>query len=89
MKWQIGLIGALGLLMLLSAMGVVTAKHEHRKQFQLMAQQERLRDQLEIEWRQLLLEQRTHAKHDQIESEAARKLSMKIPRMGDTVMVLR
>ncbi|MGF1642605.1 MAG: cell division protein FtsL [Thiotrichales bacterium] len=89
MKWQIGAVAVIGVLVLLSALGVVTAKHEHRKQFHLMAQQDRLRDQLEIEWRQLLLEQRTHAKHDRIESEAARKLSMKIPRMGDTVMVLR
>ncbi len=89
MKWKVFAIIALGILVLISAFGVVTARHEHRKQFQALAQLERERDQLEMEWRQLLLEQRTHAKHDRIEAEASSKLGMKIPRMGDTVMVLR
>jgi cell division protein FtsL len=87
MSKQVFGVLALGLAVLLSGFGVVISKQETRQQFQqLMALQDK-RDELEIEWGQLQLEQSAWATHGRIESAARRELSMKLPRVGDAVLV--
>lgn len=78
----------LWLLVVVSALGVVISKHESRKQFLALQTLEAERDQLAIEWGRLQLEQSSWATHGRVEQLARNKLKMKIPRVGDTVMVL-
>ncbi|RUM93898.1 MAG: cell division protein FtsL [Thiothrix sp.] len=87
MSRQVIAILILGLGVLLSAYGVVISKQETRQQFQQLVTLQDTRDELEIEWGQLQLEQSAWATHGRIESEARRILQMKLPRVGDAVLV--
>jgi len=71
-----------------TAMGVVISKHESRQLFHDMQILKQERDDLQIEWGQLQLEQSSWATHGRIEQLARKEIKMKIPRVGDTVMVL-
>jgi cell division protein FtsL len=71
-----------------TAIGVVASKHEGRKQFRTLQTLMAERDDLMMEWSQLQVEQSTWATHARIEQVAEKELKMKIPRVGDTVMVL-
>lgn len=65
--------------LLLCALGMVTAQHKARKQYIELQQQQELAKQYEIEWGQLQLEQSTWAMHARIEEIAANQLHMKVP----------
>ena len=71
-----------------TAMGVVISKHESRQLFHRLQILKQERDDLQIEWGQLQLEQSSWATHGRIEQLARKEIKMKIPRVGDTVMVL-
>lgn len=59
------------------ALALVTAQHQSRRLFvELQREQERAR-QLEVEWGQLQLEQRTWAMHGRIEKIATEQLHMR------------
>lgn len=88
MRLRLSLLVTLWGLVVLSALGVVISKHESRKQFLALQTLEAERDQLAIEWGRLQLEQSSWATHGRVEQLARNKLKMKIPRVGDTVMVL-
>jgi len=61
------------------ALALVTAQHQSRRLFvELQREQERAR-QLEVEWGQLQLEQRTWAMHGRIEKIATDQLHMRTP----------
>lgn len=77
----------LGVAVLLTAYGVVISKQETRQQFQQLVALQDKRDELDIEWGQLQLEQSAWATHGRIESEARHILQMKLPRVGDAVLV--
>ncbi len=68
---------------LLSALGVVGARYEARTRFvewqALLAE----RDQLNIEWSQLQIEEGTLTTHPRLEHEARARLSMGIPAATD------
>ncbi|CUS50779.1 Cell division protein FtsL [hydrothermal vent metagenome] len=87
MNRQVVTILILGLGALLSAYGVVVSKQETRQQFQRLVALQNDRDELDIEWGQLQLEQSAWATHGRIESEARHILQMKLPRVGDAVLV--
>ena len=87
MSRQVVTILILGLAVLLSAYGVVVSKQETRQQFQKLVALQDDRDELDIEWGQLQLEQSAWATHGRIESEARHILQMKLPRVGDAVLV--
>ena len=73
------LVIALLLACLLSALAVVQMSHLNR---QLTIQQDlnyQQRDQLDTEWRNLLLEQRALAEHSRVEEIARRQLNMQRP----------
>jgi cell division protein FtsL len=81
-------IGALSLLMLLaavlaSALGVVWTRHESRVLFVNLTALQNQRDDLNIEYGKLELEQATYAEPRRIDDEARQKLGMVDPRPQD------
>jgi cell division protein FtsL len=54
------------------ALGVITAQHQARKLYVELQKEQEIAKQLEVEWGQLQLEQRTWAMHARIEKIAAR-----------------
>ncbi len=71
-----------------SAMGAAWSRHESRKLFNNLQQLEGDRDEMNVEWGQLQLEQSTHTTHGKIEAAARKRLRMKIP--GEQqVMILK
>lgn len=71
----------------LSALAVVDARHEDRVLFAQLQQQRQQRDQLNIEWGQLLLEQSTWSTHARIEQLATQKLDMVMPSHPQIIVV--
>jgi cell division protein FtsL len=81
-------IGALCLLTLLiavlaSALGVVWTRHESRVLFVNLTALQNQRDELNIEYGKLELEQATYAEPRRIDDEARQKLGMVDPRPQD------
>lgn len=79
MKWQLGVLFALLITLFGSALGVVYAKHDSRKRFVELQHLQATRDELNIEWGQLQLEQSTWGTHARIEELARTKLQMDMP----------
>ena len=71
----------------LSAIGVVFARHEHRQLFIALTKLERSRDELNIEFGRLQLEQATWAESNRIDQVARTRLGMKFPETSDIVVV--
>lgn len=66
-------------LLILAALGVITAQHKARKSYIELQLQEDTAKQYEIEWGQLQLEQSTWAMHSRIEQIAEKRLNMQVP----------
>ena len=71
----------------LTAIGVVFARHEHRQLFIALSGLEKARDELNIEFGRLQLEQATWAESNRIDQVARERLGMKFPEAGDIVVV--
>jgi cell division protein FtsL len=71
----------------LNALAVIDARHENRVQFAQLQQLRHQRDQINIEWGQLLLEQSTWATHARVEQIATQKLDMEMPKHPEVVVV--
>jgi cell division protein FtsL len=77
----------LGLSCFGSALAVVYASHASRKLFiELQALQE-IRDELDVEWGRMQLEQSTWATHGRIEAAARGTLAMRLPAPENVVVV--
>ena len=72
---------------LATALSVVWVKHESRKLFATLQRLERMRDDLNVEWGQLQLEQSTWATDGRIESLVRKQLQMDLPRAEEIVVV--
>ena len=81
------LLAALIVANVMSAIGVVFARHEHRQLFIALTGFERVRDELNIEFGRLQLEQATWAESNRIDQVAREKLGMKFPETSDIVVV--
>lgn len=77
----------LGLLVLVSAIGIVELRHRNRTVFAHLQSLQQVRDALEVEWGRLLLEEGAWSQHRRIESTATRKLGMNMPGNAQVVMV--
>ena len=66
-----------------SALGVVWTRHENRVLFVQLTALQNQRDELNIEYGRLELEQATHAEPRRVDSEARQKLGMLEPRPQD------
>ena len=73
------LIAVLWVAVLASALGVVHGKQEARNQFNELQKLTTQRDDLDIEWGQLQLEQSTWATHGRVEQVAHDSLGMVTP----------
>lgn len=77
----------LGFAVLVSALSVIYAKHETRKYFVELQGLEHQRDEMEINWGKLQLEQGAWATHGRIEQLARKRLDMIIPPAQSVVIV--
>ncbi|GAB3334730.1 MULTISPECIES: cell division protein FtsL [Marilutibacter] len=73
---------------LLSALAVVYARHENRQLFVQLTRLEKARDELDIEFGRLQLEQATWAESNRIDQVARDRLGMKFPE-GPEIVVVR
>jgi len=80
-------VPVLWLLTLASATGAIYSKHRARELFVELEQLNRRRDNLEIEWGQLQLEQSAWSTHAFVENVAANKLKMRSPRPAEIAVV--
>ena len=81
------LIAVLWVAVLASALGVVYGKQEARNRFSELQKLTTARDDLDIEWGQLQLEQSTWATHGRVERVARDDLRMVIPQASDLRIV--
>jgi cell division protein FtsL len=77
------LVLALLVAVIASALGVVWTRHENRVLFVQLTALQNQRDELNIEYGRLELEQATHAEPRRVDSEARQKLGMLEPRPQD------
>ena len=68
-----------GVMIVWSALSVVDARHESRKMFVELQAIEKQRDQMNVEWGRLQLEQATWGTYSRIEEVAREKLEMELP----------
>lgn len=86
MSTQFTVLGLLLVMVVSSAVAVVYARHESRKQFVELQQLSCERDELDIEWGRLQLEQGAWSAHGRIERIAREKLNMRLPVASNTVI---
>lgn len=72
---------------LVSAIGVVHARYRHRQLFVELSRLEKGRDELNIEFSRLQLEQATWAESNRVDQIARTRLGMKTPEPADIVVV--
>ena len=70
-----------------SALAVVYARHEHRQLFVQVSALEKARDELNIEFGRLQLEQATWAESNRIDQIARDRLGMKFPEGAEIVVI--
>ena len=80
-------VAALWLAVLGSAAAVVYVKHEARTLFVALEKQSAKRDQLNIEWGRLQLEQSAWSAHGFVEQVASRQLHMTLPSATEVKIV--
>lgn len=81
------LIGLLIVLNVASAVGVVFARHRHRQLFVDLNRLEKARDELNVEFSRLQLEQATWAESTLIDRTARERLGMVLPKADEIVVV--
>lgn len=71
----------------ITAIGVVHARHQHRELYVQLTRLERERDELDIGFGRLQLEQATWAESNRIDQVARTRLGMRFPATGEIVVV--
>jgi cell division protein FtsL len=84
--WRLAVV-LLGLALLGSSLGVIYSKQQARNRFYELQRLTKERDDLDIEWGQLQLEQSTWATNGRVESVAHDDLHMVIPQATDLRIV--
>lgn len=83
------LVATLVLANVASALLIVRDRHEHRQAFIALTRLEKARDDLNIEFGRLQLEQATWAESNRVDQVARAQLGMAFPRTEDVVVVRR
>jgi len=78
---------ALVALVMVSAFGVVYAKHRNRMLYVELRDLQTVRDNLNVDWGRLQLEQSTWATNSRVEAVARKKLGMRNIDYGEVVIV--
>lgn len=81
------LVMFLAFIVLASSLGVVYAKHQSRKLFVELDALKKERDEMNINWGRLQLEQSTLATHNRIEETAKKRLNMVTPEYKQILIV--
>ncbi|WP_072754803.1 cell division protein FtsL [Thermomonas hydrothermalis] len=82
-------IAALVLANVVTALLIVRDRHAHREAFIELTRLEKQRDELNIEFSRLQLEQATWAESNRVDQVARTRLGMVFPRSEDIVVVQR
>ena len=82
-----GIVAVLVLANIVTAIGVVNARHQHRQLFVQLTRLEHARDELNIDFGRLQLEQATWAEANRIDQIARNRLGMKFPETADIVVI--
>jgi len=85
-QWRL-VVAVLWVAVLASALGVVHGKQQARNRFNELQKLTTQRDDLDIEWGQLQLEQSTWATHGRVEQVAHDELGMVTPQATDLRIV--
>jgi len=85
-KWWL-VKGLLVMAVMLSAIAIIYTSHSNRQVFNTLQQTLEQRDELEMEWGQLLLEQSALAAHSEVEKTAGNQLGMRVPDANEIVLV--
>ncbi|MCK8046617.1 MULTISPECIES: cell division protein FtsL [Shewanella] len=85
--WQNKWVMILALLVMLNAIAVVYTSHEGRKYTSQWDQLLQERDRLDIEWRNLLLEEQSRSEHSRITRIATKELNMNRPLPKNEIVV--
>ena len=81
------LVAALAVLVVVSAVSVVYSTYQTRKLVAEFQQLQNLRNDMEVEWGQLLLEQSAWGSFNRVEKLASKRLKMIVPEPNQIVMV--
>jgi len=87
MSARLPLVIVLGVALFASALATVYVQHYRRMQFVELRKLELERDDMQVEWGQLKLEQSTWATHERIERLALEKLDLHMPPAAEVVLV--
>lgn len=82
-----GACAALAILVIVSAVTCVFARHESRSQFSYLQSLIAQRDSLEVDWGRLQIEQSTWSTHARVERLARNKMKMRNPAADEMVVV--
>ena len=78
-----------GLLLVATALGVVWSRHQSRKVFVELQRLEYQRDELNVEWGRLQLEQATWAEAGRVEQLARGELGLVAKNPGQVMVIVR
>lgn len=78
---------SLCLLVVVSAMSVILSTHHNRQQIIALEQLMSDKDSLDVEWRNLVLEQRSLTEHNRIEAMVKKELNMHRPSADQEIVV--
>jgi cell division protein FtsL len=81
------LAAVLVLVVMVSAIGVIYAKHRDRMLYVQLTRLQQQQDELNVDWGRLQLEQSTWATHGRIETIARKKLGMRNVDYGEVVIL--
>ena len=81
------LVASIALLVVLSANSVIYSTYQTRKLVAEFQQLQNMRNDMEVEWGQLLLEQSTWGSFNRVERLASKRLKMIVPEPNKIVMV--
>jgi cell division protein FtsL len=84
LRWLLALLLAANIV---SAVVVVHARHQHRQRFVELTKLEKARDELNIEFGRLQLEQATWAESNRVDQVARNRLGMVFPQADEIVVV--
>lgn len=87
MQRQFGIV-LLGLAVMLSSLGVVYSRHESRKLFVELQGLQEQRDEMNVQWGRLQLEQSTWTTHGRVADTARERLGMVVPAM-ESIRILK
>jgi cell division protein FtsL len=82
------IVGLLVVAVMSSAVGVINAKHQARTAFVELQGLKKLRDEMQVNWGRLQLEQAAWSTHGRVEQIASSRLNMVMP-TEDSIRVIR